>query len=231
MPKANLLLLHGALGTKIQLESLKVKLSGHFHVFSLNFEGHGDRISDKDFSIDLFSENVIGFLKEKGISNTHIFGYSMGGYVALNLALNNPELINRIVTLGTKFNWSPEIAAQEIKMLNPEKIEEKVPAFAKRLEELHAENDWKKMMNKTAKMMIGLGDGQGLTDDGMKSIGHAVLIGIGELDKMVTVEESENAAGLLQNGEMKIIEGFKHPIEQINMSELASALLVFIKRN
>ena len=47
-------------------------------------------------------------------------GHSMGGYVALKLALKRPELVDRIITLGTKFNWTPEVAAKEVKMLNPD---------------------------------------------------------------------------------------------------------------
>lgn len=229
MPKENLLLLHGALGTKAQFESLKEILSNDFEVFDLNFEGHGDRHSARDFSIDLFVENVIDFLKEENILRTHIFGYSMGGYVALKLALKNPEAISKIITLGTKFNWTPEVAAQEVKMLNPEKIEEKVPAFAKRLDDLHAGNDWKAVMSKTAKMMLDLGNGARMTDEDLSRIDHKVLIGIGGLDNMVTLEESTDASALLPKGELKVLEGFKHPIEKIDVNQLASVIQDFIK--
>ena len=55
----------------------------------------------------------------------------MGGYVALQLANKHPKYVQKIITLGTKFAWDKETAAKEVKMLNPEKIEEKIPAFAK----------------------------------------------------------------------------------------------------
>jgi pimeloyl-ACP methyl ester carboxylesterase len=51
----------------------------------------------------------------------------MGGYVALKTAVLHPGRIEAIVTLGTKFHWDPENASNEVRMLNPEKIEEKVP--------------------------------------------------------------------------------------------------------
>jgi len=229
MRKGNLLLLHGALGTKVQFELLKELLSKELNVFDLNFEGHGDRSSNNDFSIDLFAENVSDFIHEMGISKTNIFGYSMGGYVALQLALKNPELVDRIITLGTKFNWTSEVAEQEIKMLNPEKIEEKVPAFAKRLEELHTSNDWKIVMRKTAQMMTDLGDGKKMNDEDLRSIKNEILVGIGELDNMVTLDESIGAADALPNGKLKVIDGFKHPIEKIDMSQLASVIIGFIE--
>ncbi len=81
----------------------------------------------------------------------------MGGYVGLNLAKEYPELVGRIVTLGTKFAWTKEVAEKEIKMLNPEKIAEKIPAFADRLKSIHTNNNWKEVVRKTARMMYGLG--------------------------------------------------------------------------
>ena len=123
----------------------------------MNFEGHGGRPSDRPYSIDAFSENLVSFIHEKELNQANIFGYSMGGYVALKTAQTRPDLINKIFTLGTKFNWSPESAAKEVKMLNPDKIEEKVPAFAKALQERHSPGDWKVVLRKTSEMMIDLG--------------------------------------------------------------------------
>lgn len=228
MKNDNILLLHGALGSKLQLDSLKHLLSHHFNVFTLNFEGHGDKPSDKEFSIDLFAQNVKDFLKAMNISSTHIFGYSMGGYVTLRLALNNPSLVNQIMTLGTKFNWTKEIAEQEVKMLNPEKLEEKVPAFAKRLEEIHTGIGWKSVLSKTAKMMSELGNGKKISDEDLSRIGQNVLIGIGELDRMVTIDESEQASNLMPNGNLKVIEGFKHPIEKVDMDQLARIIMDYL---
>ncbi|WP_046757702.1 alpha/beta fold hydrolase [Kordia jejudonensis] len=228
MKQQNLLLLHGALGSKLQLQPLQEMLSKDFNVYTLNFEGHGGRTSDEAFAMERFAANVIEKLEMLGISQTHIFGYSMGGYVALTLAKKQPELVGKIVTLGTKFNWSLESAQQEVKMLNPEKIEEKVPAFAKRLAELHQPNDWKEVMRKTAEMMLTLANGKKLTNDDLHQIPHNVLIGIGALDKMVTIEESENVTSQLPNGTLKIIADVKHPIETVNADVLTQLIRDFI---
>jgi esterase/lipase len=125
-----LLVLHGALGAQQQFEELKTLLESQFTVHTLNFEGHGGRTSNAPFSMDLFVENVRDYLQENNLSSCSVFGYSMGGYVALKFAAKFPGTVNEIVTLGTKFGWSPEIALKETAMLNPEKIEEKVPKFA-----------------------------------------------------------------------------------------------------
>lgn len=226
--KNNLLLLHGALGSKQQFKKLKDILSEEFQIYTLNFEGHGGKTSNKDFSIQLFSENALNFLRDNNIAATNIFGYSMGGYVALNLAKQDPELVQKIVTLGTKFNWTSAAAEKEIKMLNPKKIEEKIPAFAEKLKLEHAPNDWKELMHKTAKMMVGMGNGARLKEEDLKQINQKVLIGIGSEDRMVTMEESEKAANLLSNGTLKKIEGFHHPIGKNDPNELGKIIIDFM---
>lgn len=227
--KPTLLLLHGALGTKKQLNPLKELLSNKFQIHTFNFEGHGDHSSDKDYSIDLFTQNVVDFMQEHHLESAHLFGYSMGGYVALNLAHKHPQLVDKIVTLGTKFAWDKATAEKEMKLLNPEKIAKKAPAFAQMLEAIHSQNDWKNVVQKTAHMMYVLGTGAKIKAATFTQIEQAVLICIGDQDHMVSIEESKETADLLPNGSIKIIEGFKHPMEKIDLDKLGSIIVDFIK--
>ncbi|WP_299767650.1 alpha/beta hydrolase [uncultured Dokdonia sp.] len=224
-----LVLLHGALGSKEQFKDLKELLSNDFDVHTLNFEGHGDKASSAPFSMRLFATNVIEYLQEHHISKAHLFGYSMGGYVALQLAKSQPERVDHIFTLGTKFLWTPESAANEIKMLNPEKIEEKVPAFAQKLAAIHTKNDWKDVMRKTATMMYELGNGAKITTQELTQIQHKVSIGIGTKDHMVSIEESKESAAALPNGELHILEETQHIIDTIPSEKLKAFILDIIK--
>ncbi|MFK8105160.1 MAG: alpha/beta fold hydrolase [Saprospiraceae bacterium] len=226
--KPKLLLLHGALGSKAQFGKLKENLSTQFEVYDLDFEGHGKKESTKDFTIDLFTENVIEFLKENQLEQINIFGYSMGGYVALNLARKAPHCVGKIVTLGTKFNWTKETAEKEMRMLNPEKIAEKVPAFANQLATIHGSGHWKAVLNKTAQMMYGLGTGKKITTTELEQIEQEVLIGIGSKDKMVSVEESKESATILPNGKLAILADFPHQIEKVNKVELSKIIEQFL---
>ena len=115
----NLILLHGALGSKTQFSELKTLLDNDFNVITFNFEGHDGRAATQEYSIALFTENTLRILEEHQIDKAGFFGYSMGGYVALNLALKHPGKVDKIMTLGTKFNWTAEAAAKETRMLDP----------------------------------------------------------------------------------------------------------------
>jgi pimeloyl-ACP methyl ester carboxylesterase len=221
----NLVLLHGAIGASPQLKPLAELLATQFKVYTLNFEGHGGRSIDGNYSIDRFVENLIAFLDKNQLEKASIFGYSMGGYVALKAAALHSERIAGIVTLGSKFQWDPETASREVKMLNAEKIEEKVPQFAQQLKMLHAPLDWKDVLKGTAQMMLDLGNGSGLTDIEIASIQIPVLIGIGEKDQMVSIEESKRVADLLPNGKMMVFENFQHPIEKVDLQVLRMILV------
>jgi pimeloyl-ACP methyl ester carboxylesterase len=227
--KPNLILLHGALGSKRYLQTLKAELIADYNVFDLDFSGHGDDQDQRPFSIELFAQNVLDFIQEKGITQTHVFGYSMGGYVAITAALKSPKLFQDIVTYGTKFNWSPEIAAQEVQLLNPEKVEEKVPAFAASLRTLHTPNDWKMVMTKTAQLMLGLGDGKGLKSADFERVSNKVTIGWGSADKMVSESESINVVNLLQNGNFASLKDQPHPIEKVVLDFLLAYILENLK--
>ncbi|MEP6794917.1 MAG: alpha/beta hydrolase [Saprospiraceae bacterium] len=223
--KPNLLLLHGALGTKDQFAELKHKLIPQFDVYDFNFSGHGYSQMAAEFSMKLFMEDTLFFMDEYNLDKVNIFGYSMGGYVALKLAKEHPNCVNKIMTLGTKFNWNKESAEKEIKMLIPEIIEEKIPKFAEDLRQRHLPNDWKSIMRKTAAMMTSLGNGTAMKPSDFAAIAQQSLICIGAEDKMVTIEESQAVADLLQNADLMVIPGFKHPFEMNDVEILSSLIL------
>jgi pimeloyl-ACP methyl ester carboxylesterase len=225
-----LLLLHGALSSQKQFAPLLPLLGEKFDVHTLNFPGHGGaEMPQGAFSIPLFADAVLHYMDQKGLSSVNIFGYSMGGYVALYLAAHCPERVNKVFTLATKLDWTPEAAQRETAMLDPGKILEKVPAFAKALEEMHAPHDWKVVLQKTAGLLTGLGSNPALGEKELRQIEIPVLISLGELDKMVTLQESMMAAQQLRNGSFSLLAAAPHPFEKVDHSLLAEKMKDFFQ--
>lgn len=223
------LLLHGAIGSKEQLTTLEQTLANSFVVHSFSFSGHGGSPPiDEGFSIGLFASEVITFLDKKGIDCINIFGYSMGGYVALYLAKHHPQRIKKIVTLATKFTWHELIAAQEIKMLNPAKIEEKLPDFAAILQKRHAPNNWKVVLEKTAAMLTVMGKDNPLKIADYSTIQHPVLLMLGDRDKMVTLSETAEVYKNLPQAQLAVLPNTAHPIETVNAGRLAIEISSFL---
>jgi pimeloyl-ACP methyl ester carboxylesterase len=217
-----IVLLHGALGSASQLEPLKKLLEEKGRiVHSLNFSGHsGNPFSENGFGIDVFANDVLHFLDENNLEKADIFGYSMGGYVALWLAHKYPLRINNLITLGTKFDWSPESAEREIKKLDPEKIQAKVSAFARILEHRHAPNNWRELITRTSEMMQDLGQKPLLTKEIFSTLPHTIHILLGDQDDMADCVYSETIAGWLSHGTFHLLENTPHPIEKVKLEML-----------
>lgn len=213
-----ILLLHGAIGASDQLVKIAESLSDTYHVRTFDFSGHGGKPFPTDgLSISGFAEEVRVFIESEALGKVSIFGYSMGGYVALYLAKHYPEMVDKIVTLATKFHWDEETAAKETKMLNAEKTEEKVPAFAQTLAKRHAPNDWKELFAKTAEMLVAMGKNNPVKLEEYSEIQTPCMILLGDRDKMVTLEETLNVYRTLPNAQMGTLPATQHPIEQVNI--------------
>lgn len=223
----HLLLLHGAIGTKEQLQPLAEKLNNDFIIHTISFSGHGGEPMPDIFSIELFANDVLTYLKQNNIEKINIFGYSMGGYVALYLAKYRPEKIQKVFTLATKFSWNPEISQKEIKMLDAEKIAEKIPAFAKMLEIRHAPHNWKVLLKKTADMILALGNDNTLTLQDLENIEIPVTVSVGDNDNMVTLGETKDVCQHLKNGQLIILPDTLHPIEKMDIGKLAEKIKLF----
>lgn len=220
-----LILLHGALGDATLFQPLEEVLKKDFKCYSFSFSGHGKKaFNEEGFGIEVFADELKAFINANKLKGADVFGYSMGGYVALYLASLKPDLMAKITTLGTKFNWTPESAEHEVEKLNPELIAEKVPAYAQSLADRHGKKEWKNVVWQTAGMMMELGDEPILTPGVLATISNKVNILLGEDDNMVSKEESEATAKALQYGAFKIIPNTPHPIERISPSQIAREL-------
>lgn len=225
----SLLLLHGAIGAADQLLPLKNQIGNNYDIHTINFSGHGgEKISAEPFSIPLFAEEVNAYIEKKQLGKVSIFGYSMGGYVAMYLAKKHPEKINKIITLATKFHWDEEVASKEMQQLDPEKIAVKVPAFAAALEKRHAPNDWKKIIEKTGLMLEALGKNNALPLSDYTTIEIPCLLLLGDRDRMITLEETVAVYKKLPQAQMGILPRTPHPIEQVNMELLPGMIRYFL---
>lgn len=213
-----LILLHGALGSAQQMLPLSVELQSPS--LCLDFPGHGKLVDDEGlFTVDRFVQHVFDKLNEP----VELVGYSLGGYVAIRLDALHPEMVKRVVAIATKFNWTPEGAQIETRMLNPEKVKEKVPAFAKLLEERHGQR-WPTVMQRTVSMMLDLGNAPVLTASVLEKVECPVLLIRGSEDNMVSEEESRWAQNLIADARYVEMAFQPHQFEKMDAKALASII-------
>ncbi len=109
-------LLHGAFNTiNINWALLIPELSKKRKIIAIEFQGHG-RTADieRSFSFESFSDDVAALLKYIKIDSADVMGYSMGGGVALQMAIRRPEMVKKLIITSAAYKyegWTPETRA------------------------------------------------------------------------------------------------------------------------
>lgn len=212
----SIVLLHGAIGDHHQMLPLATLLGESYQVFTPDFPGHGRDTINNRLDVDYLIEFLKDYLNALNRGPVQIFGFSMGGFVATLCASRYPDLIGSIITYGTKWQWSPEIAEKEVSMLDAEKISAKLPEFANKLDALHSGIGWKNVLLATKNLMQHLGQNNESLELEMASVSIPVLIMRGSHDKMVSREESLAMENLMSGGVYSEIPEFIHSIEQVD---------------
>jgi esterase len=94
-----LLILHGLFGTLDNWQTVAKVLSEHFCVYTLDMRNHGRSAHTDLFNYELMAADVVQFIDEKGLRQPHIIGHSMGGKVAMTLAVNYPDYLYKMVVV------------------------------------------------------------------------------------------------------------------------------------
>lgn len=199
-------------------------------VHNVQLPGHGDTPlgDDAAFSIAGFVEslrNSVSAIRAAAGTDSRIvvFGYSMGGYVALALEASAPGTFASIITLGTKFAWSPALALRELSRLDPNIIQEKIPRFASILSARHANaGGWKLVLERTGKLLTELGDAPILNRDTLGKVRSTVTVTVGLLDDTVNLEEAIEYASFMPNATARSLADVPHPIEKVPVETISS---------
>jgi pimeloyl-ACP methyl ester carboxylesterase len=105
-PGEALLLLHGGLSNSDHLlDSIGPGLMGRYRVVAFDRRGHGyTSDTDADFHYSDMAAETIGVLEQVVGGPAHLVGWSDGGIVALLVALERPDLVGKIVVIGTNYH-------------------------------------------------------------------------------------------------------------------------------
>ncbi|MCP5208114.1 MAG: alpha/beta fold hydrolase [Hahellaceae bacterium] len=92
-----IILLHGLFGSWENLGSIARSLASDYQVYCLDLRNHGRSPHTDVMNYDLMSEDVYRFMQLHGIDKAHLLGHSMGGKTAMQLALNHPEVVDKLL--------------------------------------------------------------------------------------------------------------------------------------
>jgi pimeloyl-ACP methyl ester carboxylesterase len=117
-----LVLLHGAFYTiDMNWGQLIPELSKNRKVIAIEMQGHGHTpFSDRKLDIVTFASDVEGVMNYLKVDSADVAGYSMGGSVAYQLAIQNPKRVRKLVIISSTYKtsgWLPEVKGLNLSFL------------------------------------------------------------------------------------------------------------------
>jgi pimeloyl-ACP methyl ester carboxylesterase len=110
-----LILLHGGLGATEMFGEVLPLLAKTRRVIAVDLQAHGRTADiDRPMSFEAIADDIAALMKHLGIEKADVMGYSLGGGVALRVAVRHPEAVKKLVLVSIAFKrdgWYPEIAA------------------------------------------------------------------------------------------------------------------------
>lgn len=94
-----LVILHGLFGTLENWGAQIKTLAEQFTVIAVDMRNHGRSPHDSEMTYPLMADDVIELLDHLGLDMVNLMGHSMGGKAAMQLVLNYPERVKRLIVV------------------------------------------------------------------------------------------------------------------------------------
>jgi len=217
------ILLHGGLGHSDVWGNQIPALAAHFKVIAADSRGHGRSTrSAQPYSYALMASDVVALMDHLKIDKASILGWSDGGIIGLDIAINHPERLNKLFAFGANtnvaglrsdiadsvvFNKYIEVAGQDYARLS--KTPTEYDAFVKQIGEMWAtQPDYKPAQ--------------------LAKIGVPVAIADGEHDEAIRQEHDVEMANAIPGAKLVILKGVSHFAFLQKPDEFNQAVLDFL---
>ncbi len=92
-----LILLHGLFGAGDNLGGIRRRLEHAFELHSLDLRNHGRSPHTDSMGYPEMAADVLAYMDRAGLQHSSVLGHSMGGKVAMELALEQPQRVERLI--------------------------------------------------------------------------------------------------------------------------------------
>jgi pimeloyl-ACP methyl ester carboxylesterase len=222
---APLVLVHGLGARGEDWSKMIPAMAAHgFHVYVPDLPGYGrsSKPTNANYSISMEEAAVVSFMQAMHVARADVGGWSMGGWVAMKLALDHPEMVDRLVvydSAGVYFpaTFGPELfvptdapgVARLLKMLSPHP--QTMPDFVVRdVVRKLGHNGWV-----ISRSMSAMTSGRDLLDFRLHDIRLPTLVVWGSADVLIPLSAGKSIHEGIPNSVLNVMEGCGHlaPLE------------------
>jgi len=221
-------------------------LAEHFQVVTFDNRGAGESSKPPGpYTTALMAADTAGLLDALGIRRAHVMGHSLGGFIAQELALARPDLVEKLILASTTYggpNVIP-ITPEALEVLtkrdgDPVELVRRgiqiacAPGFAERHPDVVQELIQYRLTNPVppeqyqAQVMAGAAHN---AESRIGQITCPVLVLFGEHDRVVPPGNAELLARKLPNARVKILPNVGHVFPIEDPPATVEAILEFLK--
>lgn len=252
----NLILLHGLTGNlAVWHFTIVPRLRNDYLMTTYDLRGHGrSDMPATGYTTDHMANDLLGLMDYLGIEKAHLLGHSLGADIALHLAMEHPERVNRIVAIEAGLaalvelrknpDWpgwaewgraleqyagirAPKEKWTDVRYMLLESL--KAPIYFGPARGLPRKGDHLLKLLDTTTLVDDYQDSAGLTVEAISTIRHPVLLVYGGDSAYLGTYEVLSSA--LQNVKSVILEHCAHFGALERPDELAAAVLPFLKED
>ena len=200
-----LILLHGGLGNTDYWGGQIAAFSAKYKVICIASRGHGRSTrDDQAYSYHLMASDVLAVMDILSIKKASIVGWSDGGNIGIDIAINNPDRLLKLFVFGANFHPSGVKPTVETDATFGAYVE-RAAADYNRLSKTPKQFD--QFVEQISEMWAKQPD---FTPEQLKSIRIPVAIGYGEYDEAIKLEHTKQMASLIPESTLIILPNLSH---------------------
>lgn len=221
-------------------------LEGRFRLLTYDHRGIGrSPITGRRFSVKDLADDLAGVIAASGLERAHVFGLSLGGMVALRLALDHPERVERLVlgatSAGVFHKTMPRLDSLAVLAATaslPKPLQVKLqaprlmsPAFCAANPDVCA--SWvphleREPINGRVALQQALAASFHDVTSRLAEVQHDVLVVTGDADRLIPHRHSLRLAERISNARLVVLPGVGHDIAAEAPADVAAHLRDFL---
>jgi pimeloyl-ACP methyl ester carboxylesterase len=204
----------GLASSKDQWNSFISLVPQQYGVITVELRSHGKNdMSLSPVTIEQMTTDLLDILEHINATSVHLVGYSLGGYIGLNLARKRPDIVKSLTMHATKFFWNESIFSTMNMLVSPELLLEKNPKAVQFMLQDHGEK-WQEVL-KAGQNILSEVFRSGLKLEDVLTVQCPVVVSVGAFDEFIPATEALELASALPKGTVQVIPFAKHNLKTV----------------